>query len=165
MDHPLPSPPARGRCRFCDAPLTRTFLDLGMSPLCESYLTAEQLDHMEPFYPLHVFVCEGCWLVQLQEYVSGEEIFRDYAYFSSFSDSWLDHARRYAEAMIARFDLGNRHLVVEVASNDGYLLQYFVERGVPCLGIEPAANIAPYAEEKGVPTLVEFFGRANSAMV
>jgi SAM-dependent methyltransferase len=130
-----------------------------MSPLCESYLSADQLDRMEPFYPLHVFVCERCWLVQLPEYVSGEAIFRDYAYFSSYSDSWLDHARRYTDRMIERFALGTRHLVVEVASNDGYLLQYFVRRGVPSLGIEPAANIAPYAEQKGVATIVEFFGR------
>jgi hypothetical protein len=151
--------PRRGCCRFCGEPLRRTFVDLGMSPLCESYLSADQLDRMEPFYPLHVLVCERCWLVQLQEYVSGEEIFRDYAYFSSYSDSWLDHARRYTDGMIERFKLGREHLAVEIASNDGYLLQYFVKRGVPCLGIEPAANIAPHAEAKGVPTLVEFFGQ------
>jgi SAM-dependent methyltransferase len=130
-----------------------------MSPLCESYLSADQLDRMEPFYPLHAFVCDQCWLVQLPEYVSGEDIFRDYAYFSSYSDSWLEHARRYTDRMIERFGLGANHLVVEVASNDGYLLQYFVQRSVPVLGIEPAANIAPHAERKGVPTVVEFFGR------
>jgi hypothetical protein len=147
-------------CRFCGTPLSRTLVDLGMSPLCESYLGPEALNGMEPFYPLRVFVCDRCWLVQLQQYVSGEAIFRDYAYFSSYSDSWLAHARDYTERMIARFRLGGDHLVIEVASNDGYLLQYFVQCGIPVLGIEPAANIAPVAEERGVRTLVEFFGRA-----
>ena len=153
-------PPTRGHCRFCGAPLSRTVVDLGMSPLCESYVTAERLDQMEPFYPLHVQVCERCWLVQLEAYVSGEEIFREYAYFSSFSDSWLDHCRRYVDQMIARLALTPASRVVEVASNDGYLLQYFVARGIPALGIEPAANVAKVAAEKGIPTLVEFFGRA-----
>jgi hypothetical protein len=145
-------------CRFCGAALQHTFVDLGMSPLCESYLSAEQQNHMEPFYPLHVWVCEKCYLVQLEEYVSVESIFTEYAYYSSYSTSWLDHARRYTEAMIQRFKLGKDQLVVELASNDGYLLQYFVQAGVPCLGIEPAANCAKAAEEKNVPTLVEFFG-------
>ncbi|HKV69785.1 MAG TPA: class I SAM-dependent methyltransferase [Gemmatimonadales bacterium] len=145
-------------CRFCSAPLTHTFVDLGMSPLCESFLAADQLDRMEPFYPLHVRVCDRCWLVQLEAYVGGEEIFTDYAYFSSYSTSWLAHAERYTDAMIARFGLGAKSFVVELASNDGYLLQYFVARKVPCLGIEPAANVARVAEEKGVPTLVKFFG-------
>ncbi len=134
-----------------------------MSPLCESYVSAAQLDAMEPFFPLHVRVCDRCFLVQLDQYVSGEEIFSDYAYFSSYSDSWLDHSRRYTDAMIERFELDESSFVVEVASNDGYLLQYFVERGVPCLGVEPAANVAVTAEEKGVPTLVEFFGGASGA--
>lgn len=134
-----------------------------MSPLCESYVSAAQLDAMEPFFPLHVRVCDRCFLVQLDQYVSGEEIFSDYAYFSSYSDSWLDHSRRYTDAMIERFELDESSFVVEVASNDGYLLQYFVERGVPCLGVEPAANVAVAAEEKGVPTLVEFFGGASGA--
>jgi hypothetical protein len=129
-----------------------------MSPLCESFLAAEQLDRMEPFYPLHVRVCDRCWLVQLEAYVGGEEIFTDYAYFSSFSTSWLAHAERYTDAMIQRFGLGPKSYVVELASNDGYLLQYFVARKVPCLGIEPAANVAQVAEAKGVPTLVKFFG-------
>jgi hypothetical protein len=129
-----------------------------MSPLCESYVAADQLDAPELFYPLHVRICESCLLVQLPAYVGGEEIFSDYAYFSSFSDSWLAHARAYAYAMPARLGLGPRSLVVEVASNDGYLLQYFVARKIPCLGIEPAANVAKVAEEKGVPTLVKFFG-------
>jgi len=147
-------------CRFCGADLRHTFVDLGMSPLCESYLSADQQNHMEPFYPLHVWVCEKCFLVQLEEYVSVESIFTEYAYYSSFSTSWLAHAERYTKAMIERFKLGAENFVVELASNDGYLLQYFVQAGVPCLGIEPAANCAKAAEEKGVPTLVEFFGVA-----
>jgi len=130
-----------------------------MSPLCESFLSADQLDTMEPFYPLHVFVCDSCFLVQLQEYVSPASIFTEYAYFSSYSDSWLAHARRYTEQMIDRWRLGPSHQVIELASNDGYLLQYFVERGVRSLGIEPAANVAATAVPKGVPTQVSFFGR------
>ena len=134
-----------------------------MSPLCESYLTAEQLNQGEAFYPLHVYICEKCFLVQLQEYVSAESIFSEYAYFSSFSDSWLAHAKKYTDAMIERFVLGGGSHVVELASNDGYLLQYFVARGVPVLGIEPAANVAAAAHEKGVPTVVNFFGRTLAA--
>ena len=149
MEHP---------CRICAAPLRATFVDLGASPLCESFLTAEQLNRMEPFYPLHAFVCERCFLVQLEEYVRPEEIFTEYAYFSSYSDSWLEHARRYAELMIQRFDLGAGSFVVELASNDGYLLQNFVAAQVPALGIEPAANVARVAVERGVPTRVAFFG-------
>jgi SAM-dependent methyltransferase len=148
------------RCRFCGAPLEVTFVDLGMSPLCESYVPPERLNAMEPFYPLHVWVCSRCFLVQLEEYVSPEHIFSEYAYFSSYSDSWLQHARQYTEAMIERFGLETRHRVVELASNDGYLLQYFVQRGIPVLGIEPAANVAAAAEQKGVPTRVEFFDAA-----
>jgi SAM-dependent methyltransferase len=147
-------------CRFCGAPVRHTFVDLGMSPLCESYLAAEQLNQMEPFYPLRVYVCARCFLVQLEAYVSPEHIFSEYAYFSSYADSWLRHAERYTKHMIDRFRLGPEHFVVELASNDGYLLQYFVARGIPALGIEPAANVARVAVEKGVPTLVEFFGRA-----
>jgi hypothetical protein len=147
-------------CRHCGAPLRQTFVDLGMSPLCESYLSASQLNQMEPFYPLHVFVCEKCFLVQLGEYVSAESIFSEYAYFSSYSDSWLAHSRTYTEQMIRRFALNNRSQVVELASNDGYLLQYFVAAGIPSLGIEPAANVAAAAIEKGIPTLVKFFDRA-----
>jgi SAM-dependent methyltransferase len=145
-------------CRFCGAPLHHTLVDLGMSPLCESYVSADHMNQMEPFYPLHVYVCEQCYLVQLEEYVSREDIFTEYAYFSSFATSWLDHVKRYTHQMIDRFGLNENSFVMEVASNDGYLLQYFVEKGVPCLGIEPAANVAKSAEEKGVPTLVEFFG-------
>ncbi len=153
----------RGKCRFCKAELHHTFVDLGMSPLCESYLRPEQLNEMEPFYPLHVFVCERCFLVQLEEFVSPDHIFTEYAYFSSYSDSWLEHCRRYTEHMLGRFDLNGRSLVIEVASNDGYLLQYFVEKGIPVLGIEPAANVAKVAEEKQVPTLVRFFGKQLAA--
>jgi len=131
-----------------------------MSPLCESFLSADALNRMEPFYPLHVWVCETCFLVQLEEYVGGEEIFTDYAYFSSFSDSWLDHSRRYVDQMIEELRLTSRSEVIEIASNDGYLLQYFVKRGIPALGIEPAANVARVAKEKGVETIVKFFGRA-----
>jgi SAM-dependent methyltransferase len=149
-------------CRFCAAPLAVTFVDLGMSPLCESYLSAAQLNQGEVFYPLHVWVCERCFLVQLEAYVSPEHIFTEYAYFSSYADTWLEHARQYAEQMTARLGLTTASQVVEVASNDGYLLQYFVERGIPALGIEPAANVARAAEGKGVPTRVEFFGQASA---
>jgi len=133
-----------------------------MSPLCESYLDADQLDEMEPFYPLRVYVCDQCLLVQLQEYVSPETIFREYAYFSSYSDSWVDHARVYTDRIIERLQLNRDSCVVEVASNDGYLLQWFVARDIPVLGIEPAANVAQVAIRKGVPTLVKFFGRATA---
>jgi hypothetical protein len=160
---PAPSPPPHDGCRFCGAPLSHTVVDLGMSPLCESYLRADQLDAMEPFYPLHVLVCDRCFLVQLKAYVSGEEIFQDYAYFSSYSDSWLDHARRYTAQMISGLGLTGNDFVVEIASNDGYLLQYFVEQGIPCLGVEPAANVARVAVERGVPTRVAFFGRTEAA--
>ena len=127
-------------CRFCGRSLTHTFVDLGMSPLCESFLTAEQLNQMEPFYPLHVYVCEDCLLVQLQEYVRPETIFTEYAYFSSYSDSWLQHAKTYTEMMVERFNISAQSQVVELASNDGYLLQYFVQKGIPLVGVEPAAS-------------------------
>ena len=149
-------------CRFCETPLEQLFVDLGMSPLCESFLPSDQLDQMEPFYPLQVYVCGNCFLVQLREYVAPERIFSDYAYFSSYSDSWLAHAKRYTDQMIERFGIGEKSLVVELASNDGYLLQYFVEKGVPVLGIEPAANVAAVAVKKGVPSLVKFFGRETA---
>jgi len=145
-------------CRFCGSTLEQTFVDLGMSPLCESYPSAAELNQGEIYYPLHVYVCETCWLVQLEEYESAEAIFRDYAYFSSHSDSWLKHCEAYCGRMAERFGLGTNSFVVEVASNDGYLLQYFVRKGVPVLGIEPAANVAKVAVEKGVPTLTRFFG-------
>jgi len=146
-------------CRSCDTPLTHSFVDLGMSPLCESYLRADQLNAMEPFYPLHAWVCDRCWLVQLQAFVSGEAIFSDYAYFSSYSDSWVRHAAQYVEAMLARFGLGPQSQVFEVASNDGYLLQHVVAAGIPCLGIEPAGNVAAVAVERGIPTEMHFLGR------
>jgi SAM-dependent methyltransferase len=145
-------------CLFCKAPLTHTFVDLGMSPLCESYLTSDQLNRMEPFYPLHVKVCEECFLVQLEQYVSAEHIFTEYAYFSSFSDSWLKHSSNYVDMISSRLRLGSQSLVVELASNDGYLLQYFVKKGIPVLGVEPAVNVVKVAEQKGVSTLVKFFG-------
>jgi SAM-dependent methyltransferase len=147
-------------CRFCSGDLTRTFVDLGTSPLCETYPSAADLNRGEIYYPLHVYVCGKCFLVQLEEYQSAENIFSDYAYFSSFSDSWLKHAETYCDKMTSRFRLNSNSFVVEVASNDGYLLQYFVQRNVPVLGIEPAANVAKVAAEKGVPTLVRFFGKA-----
>jgi len=149
-------------CRFCGAPLHYTFVDLGKSPLCESLLPADQLNQMEPFYPLHVWVCDQCFLVQLEEYVSPENIFTDYGYFSSYSDSWLKHAENYSRDMVKRLSLDASSLVVELASNDGYLLQYFVQMGIPSLGIEPAANVAEAAVKKGVPTLVTFFGREKA---
>jgi hypothetical protein len=152
-------PTDRSRCRFCGEALQHSVVDLGMSPLCESFVPADQINEMEAFYPLHVYVCGRCFLVQLQEYVSREAIFTEYAYFSSYSTSWLDHVRRYSDLMTERFGLGAESQVVEVASNDGYALQYFVEKGIPALGIEPAANVATAAVERGVPTRVEFFGR------
>ncbi|GAB4578969.1 MAG: class I SAM-dependent methyltransferase [Anaerolineales bacterium] len=147
-------------CRFCHAPLTVTVVDLGMSPLCESFLAADQLNQMEPFYPLHVYVCEHCFLVQLEEYVSPEQIFTEYAYFSSYSTAWLQHARAYTDLMVQRFGLDKNSFVVELASNDGYLLQYFLQKHIPVLGIEPAKNVAQVALDKGIPTRTEFFGVA-----
>jgi SAM-dependent methyltransferase len=145
-------------CRFCEAPLQLTMVDLGKAPLCESFLPADQLETMEPFFPLHVRVCTQCWLVQLPSFVPPDEIFHEYAYFSAYSDSWVEHARAYVDMISARLGLTSDNLVVELASNDGYLLQHFLPMGVPVLGIDPAANVARAAEERGVPTLVEFFG-------
>jgi len=145
-------------CRICGTELSHVFADLGATPLCESFLEESQLNGMEPFYPLLTFVCENCFLVQLQEFVAPEEIFSDYAYFSSYSDSWLRHAERYVEMATARFGLNEKSQVIELASNDGYLLQYFVRAGIPALGIEPAANVAEAAEKAGVSTEVRFFG-------
>ncbi|HYS39409.1 MAG TPA: SAM-dependent methyltransferase, partial [Pseudonocardiaceae bacterium] len=145
-------------CRLCDEPLTETFVNLGMSPLCESYVPANALDGPETFYPLHVRTCSACLLVQLPAYVPGEDIFADYAYFSSYSDSWVAHAKRYADEMTERLQLGTDSLVVEVASNDGYLLQHFVAAGIPVVGVEPAANIAEVAQAKGISTEVQFLG-------
>jgi len=145
-------------CRFCSAPLNAVFVDLGMSPLANSYLTPDQGNAMEPFYPLRALVCDRCFLVQLEEFETAEHIFGDYAYFSSYSTTWLEHSRHYVEAMVERFGLDESSHVVELASNDGYLLQFFHERRIPVLGIEPAANVAKVALQKGIPTLVEFFG-------
>ena len=150
-------------CRFCGAPLSDTFCDLGMSPLCESYVPAEAVNQMEPFYPLHVWVCRACLLVQLEEYVTPHHIFTEYAYFSSYSTAWLKHAEDYTAMISDRLGLGAKSLVVELASNDGYLLQYFVKRGIPALGIEPAANVAKAAVDRGVETLVKFFGKELGA--
>jgi hypothetical protein len=130
-----------------------------MSPLCETYLKRDELNRMEPFYPLHVYVCDRCFLVQLQQFVRADEIFSEYAYFSSYSDSWLEHARRFTDLVVERFRLTERSSVVELASNDGYLLRNFVARGIPALGIEPAGNVAEVAVRAGVPTRVAFFGR------
>src|SRR5689334_3156843 len=146
-------------CRLCGAELSRTFVDLGMSPLCESYVPEARLDDPETFYPLHVRLCESCLLVQLPAYVPGEDIFSDYAYFSSYSDSWVAHARRYADLMTDRLGLTSDSLVTEVASNDGYLLQHFVARNIPVLGVEPAANVAEVARSRGVRTESRFLGQ------
>jgi hypothetical protein len=145
-------------CRLCQAPLRTTFVDLGMSPLCESYLTVSQLGQMEPYFPLHALVCNNCFLVQLQEYVKPEHIFAEYAYFSSFSTSWVEHARKYVYTIKDRLRLGPASQVFEIASNDGYLLQHFLPFNIPVIGIEPAANVAEAARAKNIPTLVEFFG-------
>ena len=142
-------------CRFCGMPLKHTFVDLGMSPLAESWLKPSQLNQMEPFYPLHVYVCERCFLVQLEEFESPEHIFSDYAYFSSYSESWLQHARSYVDMAIERFGLNGGSQVVEIASNDGYLLRNFLGKGIKVLGVEPAANVAKVAVEKGIPTAGE----------
>ena len=149
-------------CRFCKAPLEHTFVDLGMSPLCQSQIAPEEVDKMEPFYPLHAFVCGACFLVQILDYVCPHDIFSEYAYFSSYSESWLAHARSYVDMIKHRLALGNRHQVVEIASNDGYLLQYFNEMGIPAIGIEPAANVAEAALQKGVTTIVKFFGEQTA---
>jgi len=146
------------QCRFCGQPLQTTFIDLGMQPPCESYLKPEQLNQKEDFYPLHVYVCENCFLVQLEEYVSPERIFREYLYFSSYSDTWLRHAKNYVDLITEKLNLTEKSKVVEIASNDGYLLQYFVKKGIPVLGVEPAANVAKVAIERGIPTVVDFFG-------
>jgi SAM-dependent methyltransferase len=152
-------------CRFCGTPLSRTLVDLGMSPLCESYIHPDRRNQMEPFYPLHAMVCDNCLLVQLDQYVAADDIFSDYAYFSSYSESWLKHASNYCDHMQQRFGIGEGRFVVEVASNDGYLLQYFVKKGVRVLGVEPAANVAEVARQKGVDTLVRFFGVETARLV
>jgi SAM-dependent methyltransferase len=152
-------------CRFCGHALQTTFVDLGMSPLCQTHIEPQQLNSMEPFFPLHAWVCERCFLVQLEEYVAPANIFSEYAYFSSFADSWVEHARKYSLLMRERFGIGRDSLVMEIASNDGYLLQHFVAAAVPVLGIEPAANIAKVAQDKGIRTEVCFHGRASADKV
>ena len=149
-------------CRSCGADLHHSVVDLGRQPLANSYLTAEQLPEPEAVYPLHPYVCDRCWLVQLEEYPTPDDIFSDYAYFASYSDSWLEHARHYAHQIAEQLDLGPDNLVIEVASNDGYLLRNFVESGIPVLGIEPARNVADHAISIGVPTEVMFLGRESA---
>ena len=166
LEQPQPAPagPARaGHCRFCAAPLRVTFVDLGTSPLCNDQVRPDNFDAPEAFYPLHAHVCEQCYLVQVGSFVAPDNVFRgDYSYFSSYSPSWLRHARQYCDMATERFGLGPASLVVEVASNDGYLLQYLVARGIPVLGVEPAANVAAAAEQKGVRSLRRFFGSATA---
>jgi SAM-dependent methyltransferase len=149
-------------CRSCGSPLHYTCADLGMSPLANAYLKPSQLNAMEPFYPLHAYVCENCFLVQLEAFESPKHIFSDYAYFSSYSDTLLKHSKAYVDMIVTRLGLTEQHEVVEIASNDGYLLQYFVEKGIPVLGVEPAANVAEAAMQKEIPTLVKFFGRETA---
>ncbi len=153
------------RCRLCKAPLSETFADLGLSPLANSYITHERLNWPQTFYPLHAYVCSECLLVQLEAIQSPAEIFSDYAYFSSYSNSWLEHCRQYAQDAIARFGLNPSSCVIEAASNDGYLLQFFHQAGIPVLGIEPAANVARAAIERGIPTEVMFLSAETAARV
>lgn len=152
------------KCRFCNNKLEHSVINLGMSPLCQKHVKPENANDMEKFYPLHAFICDKCWLMQLEEFATPDEIFADdYAYFSSYSESWLNHARKYTEMMIERFGINSEKLVVEIASNDGYLLQWFVQKNIPVLGIEPAANCAEAAKEKSVRSEVKFFGK-NTAI-
>lgn len=149
-------------CRFCSASLRHLFVDLGMSPLCNTNVEPHQLNQLEPFYPLHAYVCDQCFLVQLGEFVAPSDIFGEYSYFSSYADSWVAHAKRYADRMVECFGINSESLVMEIASNDGYLLQHFVAMNIPVLGIEPAANVAKAAIEKGIPTTVRFFGKQSA---
>ena len=165
MNVRLETPQAAPACRFCGTRIATTFVDLGMSPFCNTLVEPQRLNAMEPFFPLHARVCHACFLVQLEEFAAPAEIFSEYAYFSSYADSWVEHARRYAAAMCERFRIGAHSLVVEIASNDGYLLQHFTGGGVPVLGIEPAANIAKVAQDKGIRTEVCFHGRASADKV
>lgn len=145
-------------CRFCGTPVEHIFVDLGMSPLSNAYISSDKLLDMEPFYPLRVFVCHNCFLVQLPAFNTSEEIFSDYAYFSSYSDSWLSHCHDFAHQAVQKFSLGPKSQVVEIASNDGYLLKYFKQMGISVLGVEPADNVAQVAKQAGIDTLVDFFG-------
>lgn len=150
-------------CRFCAHPLNHTVVDLGRSPLCQKHVKPENANAMEPFFPLHAYVCDQCWLVQLEDFTTADYIFdNEYAYFSSFSESWLKHCKKYTDDMIDRFDVNAEKLVVEIASNDGYLLQWFVEKEIPVLGVEPAVNVAQVAQEKNIRTETLFFGRGTA---
>ena len=149
-------------CRFCGSTLEHIFVDLGASPLVQSFLSSDKLNQMEPFYPLQVFVCGKCFLVQLREFVAPENIFSDYLYFASYSDTWLAHAKRYTDEMVRRFPISEKSLVIEIASNDGYLLQYFAEKNIPVLGVEPAANVAQVAAKKGISSITKFFSRETA---
>lgn len=154
---------AMNNCRFCKTPLNKTFVDLGVQPLCENFVKQEQLNQMEPHYPLHVYICNQCFLVQLDEFVPPSEIYDDYAYFSAYSDTWLEHARNYTNLMINKLNLNEQNFVVEIASNDGYLLQYFKEKNIPVLGIDPAQTAAEIAVKKrGIPTEMLFFGVSSA---
>jgi hypothetical protein len=154
------------KCRFCGAALSRVFLDLGLSPLCQTQISPDQVNQGEAFYPLRVFVCDSCYLVQLDEYVSPDVIFgENYPYFSSYSESWVRHAKTYTDRMVAEYGIGKDSFVVEIASNDGYLLQHFSDLGVPCLGIEPAEGVANAAREKGIDTITRFFGEQTAVDV
>ncbi|MCJ7508096.1 MAG: class I SAM-dependent methyltransferase [candidate division Zixibacteria bacterium] len=150
-------------CRFCNTHIKHLFVSLGSSPLANSYLTKEQLRRIEPYYPLDVYVCDKCFLVQLEEFESPQNIFSDYAYFSSYSDTWLKHTKKYVDKMIDKFGFNGQSFIVEIASNDGCLLQYFIEKGISVLGIEPAANVAEVSKQKGIPTEVVFFGAETAA--
>ncbi len=161
-NHVLEAGTTASTCRFCATPLHHSVVDLGMSPLCQNHVKPENANKMEPFYPLHAYVCDNCYLVQLEEFVAPAEIFDDYAYFSSYSESWLRHAKKYTDLMVERFGFNENSLVSEIASNDGYLLQYFVEKGVPVVGIEPAGNVAEYAIAKGIRSEVRFFGQETA---
>jgi SAM-dependent methyltransferase len=157
--------PGGTTCRFCGEHLDLSVVDLGLSPLCETLVRPDQLEQGEAFYPLHVRACRRCWLVQIPEFVAPHDIFTEYAYFSSFSSSWLEHAERYVDMIAERCGLGHSSFVVELGSNDGYLLQAFLPKGVPVLGVEPAANVAEAAVERGIPTLVAFFGDEVAAQI
>ena len=154
-----------GCCRFCGARLEDSFVDLGRSPLCEKYVAPDRLNEAEPFFPLHVWICRQCLLVQLEAVVTPEELFDDYAYFSSYSDSWVAHAQTYSEKVVRRFSLGANSRIVEIACNDGYLLQHFAARGLSVRGIEPAGNVARVAEARGIPTEVRYFGEDTAAYI
>ncbi len=150
-------------CRFCSEPLEVSVADLGMSPLCQKHVKPSEKQEMERFYPLHAYICTNCWLMQLEEFATPNEIFaEDYAYFSSYSESWLEHAKTYSEVIIDRFGVNSHKLVVEIASNDGYLLQWFQKKGIPVLGVEPSGNVANAARNKGIPTESIFYGRQTA---